>query len=200
MTCSEPKSTSGRAFACERTSRPHFLERFRAFTRSSTGRTVLNPDGGFSSAINSSKQAIILYALLRRLRPKRIIEVGSGFSSALMLDSNDRFLDGSICSTFIEPYPERLRSLLTEHDKGRIELLQTAVQSVPRDVFAPPVTNDILFIDSSHVTKIGSDVNYLLFEILPRLKPGVVVHVHDVMWPFEYPKEWLMEGRAWNEA
>ena len=53
---------------------------------------------------------------------------------------------------------------------------------------------------SSIPAKIGSDVNYLVFEILPRLKPGVVVHVHDVMWPFEYPKQWLMERRAWNET
>ena len=138
-----------------------------------------------------------MYALLRRYCPKRIIEVGSGFSSALMMDSNDRFLDGSIRFTFIEPYPERLRSLLTEQDNGCMELLQTVVQNVPCEPFASLERNDILFIDSSHVAKIGSDVsNYLVFEILPRLKPGVVVHVHDVMWPFEYPKEWLMEGRA----
>jgi predicted O-methyltransferase YrrM len=143
---------------------------------------------------------IILYALLRRFRPKGIIEVGSGFPSALMLDTNDRFFDGTIDLTFIEPYPERLRSLLTDHDKRRIELLETVVQSVHTEAFASLQPNDILFIDSSHVAKIGSDVNYLVFEILPRLKPGVVVHVHDIMWPFEYPKEWLMEGRAWNEA
>ena len=144
--------------------------------------------------------AVILYALLRRFRPKRIIEVGSGFSSALMMDSNDRFLGGSIRFTFIEPYSERLRSLLTDQDKGRIDLLETVVQNVPWETFASLERNDILFIDSSHVAKIGSDVNYLVFEILPRLKPGVVVHIHDIMWPFEYPKEWLMEGRAWNEA
>ena len=75
--------------------------------------------------------AVILYALLRRFRPKRIIEVRSGFSSALMMDSNDRFLGGSMRFTFIEPYSERLRSLLTDQDKGRIDLLETVVQNVP---------------------------------------------------------------------
>jgi hypothetical protein len=63
-----------------------------------------------------------------------------------------------------------------------------------------PRSNDVLFIDSSHVTKIGSDVNYLFFEILPRLRPGVLVHIHDVMWPFNYPLEWIIEGRSWNKA
>jgi hypothetical protein len=59
--------------------------------------------------------------------------------------------------------------------------------------------NDILFIDSSHVSKAGSDVNHLFFTVLPRLKPGVLVHVHDVFYPFEYPLGWLRQGRAWNE-
>jgi hypothetical protein len=60
--------------------------------------------------------------------------------------------------------------------------------------------NDVLFIDSSHVAKIGSDVNFLMFEVLPRLKPGVIIHLHDIFWPFEYPQSWIDEGRAWNEA
>ncbi len=59
---------------------------------------------------------------------------------------------------------------------------------------------DVVFIDSSHVVKIGSDVAYILFHILPELQPGVIVHFHDILWPFEYPEDWLCEGRAWNEA
>ncbi len=62
------------------------------------------------------------------------------------------------------------------------------------------VGTDILFIDSTHVSKIGSDVNRLIFDILPALPRGVVVHFHDIFFPFEYPLEWLYEGRAWNEA
>lgn len=59
--------------------------------------------------------------------------------------------------------------------------------------------NDILFVDSTHVSKVGSDVNYLLFEILPRLNKGVYIHFHDIFYPFEYPKEWIYDGKAWNE-
>ncbi len=59
--------------------------------------------------------------------------------------------------------------------------------------------NDILFIDSTHVAKTGSDVNYLIFEILPSLNKGVLIHFHDVFYPFEYPKEWVLSGRSWNE-
>jgi hypothetical protein len=60
--------------------------------------------------------------------------------------------------------------------------------------------NDILFIDSTHVSKTNSDVNYLFFEILPRLQTGVLVHIHDIFFPFDYPREWILEGRSWNEA
>src|SRR5690606_22964232 len=59
--------------------------------------------------------------------------------------------------------------------------------------------DDILFIDSTHVAKTGSDVNYILFEILPRLKSGVLIHFHDVFYPFEYPRDWVFAGRNWNE-
>jgi predicted O-methyltransferase YrrM len=144
--------------------------------------------------------AIVLYAMLRRFRPKRVIEVGSGFSSALMLDTNDVFLGGEIHFTFIEPDASRLRSLLTSEDKDRVQLVEKPVQQVPAQIFSSLDVNDVLFIDSSHVAKVGSDVNYLFFKILPLLHSGVLIHVHDIMWPFEYPLEWIIEGRSWNEA
>jgi hypothetical protein len=73
-------------------------------------------------------------------------------------------------------------------------------QDVPPDTFSTLSAGDILFIDSSHVSKTDSDVNYAFFEILPRLSSDVNVHFHDVFHPFEYPKEWVYQGRAWNEA
>ena len=79
-------------------------------------------------------------------------------------------------------------------------IIAQAVQQVPLSIFEELQSNDILFIDSSHVSKTGSDVNYLYFEVFPRLGPGVVVHVHDIFWPFEYPREFIQEGHAWNEA
>ena len=60
-------------------------------------------------------------------------------------------------------------------------------------------SGDILFIDSTHVSKAGSDVNHIFFKILPSLAEGVNIHLHDIFYPFEYPKEWIYEGRAWNE-
>ena len=144
--------------------------------------------------------AIVLYAMMRHFRPRRVIEVGSGFSSAVMLDTNERFLDKGTRFTFIEPYPGRLLSLITRDDKENCEILDSPVQDVDLAIFETLGPGDILFIDSSHVVKAGSDVPHLLFNVLPGLRAGVIVHFHDVFWPFEYPKEWLMAGTAWNEA
>jgi len=144
--------------------------------------------------------AILLYCMIRHLRPGRMIEVGSGFSSALILDTNERFLDGSMDLTFIEPHPELLCSLLKEPDRARVRIIPSRLQEVDLEEFDVLAENDILFIDSTHVSKVGSDVNRIIFDILPRLSKGVYVHFHDIMYPFEYPMQWVYEGRAWNEA
>jgi hypothetical protein len=143
---------------------------------------------------------LVLFCMLRHLQPARLIEVGSGFSSALMLDTTERFLGGKTELTFIEPFPDRLRSLLREGDDRRVTLLTRPVQEVDHAVFDRLEPGDILFIDSSHVSKIGSEVNLLLLEVVPSLPAGVHVHVHDIVWPFEYSRDWVYEGRAWNEA
>lgn len=143
--------------------------------------------------------AIILYSMIRHLRPKKIIEAGSGFSSAVMLDTNMIFFQDGIGCTFIEPYPERLLSITEKREKN-FRLIPADLQTVDIGLFKELQRGDILFIDSTHVSKINSDVNYILFEILPVLKSGVYIHFHDIFYPFEYPKEWVYEGRAWNEA
>jgi len=149
----------------------------------------------------SYSDAIVLYSMMRYLRPKRIVEVGSGYSSCAMLDVDELFLGKSIEFTFIEPYPERLLlNVITDSDRSRLKILDKNVQDVELGVFRKLGPGDILFIDSSHVSKTGSDVNYLLFTVFPVLKPGVFIHVHDIFHPFEYPPEWVFEGRAWNEA
>jgi hypothetical protein len=140
------------------------------------------------------------YALmLRRLRPLRVIEVGSGYSSALALDVDELFLGGHTRFTFIEPDAARLRTLVPA---GELEdrLLEQPVQNVPLDLFAELHAGDVLFIDSSHVLKAGSDVQHLIDEVFPRLAPGVHIHIHDVFYPFEYPESWLTTGCAVNEA
>jgi predicted O-methyltransferase YrrM len=133
-------------------------------------------------------------------RPKRIVEIGSGFSSACMLDTIDEVgLETEL--TFIEPDAERLRSLLRPEDSGRARIIEAPVQDVPLDEFRVLGSGDLLFIDSSHVLKTGSDVHRELFEILPALTPGVLVHFHDIDYPFEYPDLFLFERRySWNEA
>jgi len=144
--------------------------------------------------------AIFLYCMIRYVKPARIIEVGSGYSSCVMLYTNDLFFNGTIATTFIDPHPEVLLSLVSEEDRQKIRIIGSRVQDVDLSEFDSLEANDILFIDSTHVSKIYSDVNRLFFEILPRIREGVFVHFHDIFYPFEYPKEWIYEGRAWNEA
>jgi hypothetical protein len=153
----------------------------------------------FRNSYYSFSDGIILYSFIRHFRPKRIIEAGSGFSSALMLDENEIFFNNSISLKFIEPYPERLKSLMKIQDKENCEIIQKRIQDVPVNNFRELNEDDILFIDSSHVCKTGSDVNYLLFDVIPILKKGVIIHFHDIFYPFEYPEEWVMGGRNWNE-
>ena len=154
----------------------------------------------FENGAYSYADAIFLYFMLRRLRPRRVIEVGSGHSSCVMLDTNALFLGNSAELVFVEPYPELLHSLLQPGDADRVRILPQRLQDVPLELFATLEANDILFIDSTHVAKIGSDVITVFDRILPSLKPAVVVHFHDIFYPFEYPCYWLEEGRAWNEA
>ncbi len=143
--------------------------------------------------------AIVLYGMMRHAQPKRVIEVGSGFSSAAILDVNERVLGGRAELTFVDPDMSRVRPLLRAGDQARVTLIERCVQDVSLEVFAALEANDILFIDSSHVSKVGSDVNRLYFDVLPALREGVYVHIHDVASNLEYPRNWFEEGRAWNE-
>lgn len=141
-----------------------------------------------------------LFAMASAFRPAQIVEVGSGYSTACWLDALDAL---ALRAKFhaIEPYPDRVHQLLQPVDlAGRITLELSPVQAVDSAVFTRLQENDVLFIDSTHVSKAGSDLNCLLFEVLPALASGVVVHFHDIFWPFEYPVQWHREGRAWNEA
>lgn len=140
------------------------------------------------------------YALmLLHLRPRRVIEVGCGFSSALSLDIADRLPDPTPQFTFIDPDPGRLSELVSSSDlAGR--MIATQVQDVDPRLFRALGAGDILFIDSSHVLKAGSDVQYLFDQVLPLLPAGVHIHFHDVFFPFEYPESWLRAGTAMNES
>jgi len=128
-----------------------------------------------------------------------MIEIGSGMTTLLAAEAIRRNeAEGQPCSfTAIEPYPP---TFLRRGVPGLADLLEVKVEDVPLDRFTSLEANDILFIDSSHVIKIGGDVLYEYLEILPRLKPGVIVHCHDIFLPAEYPKKWLVENRwFWTE-
>ena len=148
----------------------------------------------------SAGEASIYYGMLRYWRPRRVIEIGSGYTTLALLDTLERENMRDTECLSIEPYPDLLRRLLSASDTKRVHILQQEVQDVSREVFESLGENDLLFVDSTHVAKTGSDVNTILFDILPLLKPGVCVHFHDMYHPFEYPKEWVRQGRAWNEA
>jgi len=142
----------------------------------------------------------ILYCMIRYFKPKKIIEIGSGnstFLSAQAVLRNGSDGHGECKLVAFEPYPN---STLLKGFPGLHELHTIKAQEIPINVFEQLAENDILFIDSSHVLKIGSDVQYIYLEILPRLAKGVIVHMHDIFLPAEYPKEWVLDDlKFWNE-
>jgi predicted O-methyltransferase YrrM len=160
----------------------------------SFGRRYSTANGQFNAG-----DAGLLTAFLAWLRPNRMIEIGSGHSTFAALDAC-QFFDIPTHITAIEPNPERLLGGLGESFPNHFDLIESRVQDVPTDQFAELARGDVLFIDSSHVAKSGSDVVYELLQVVPRLLPGVLVHVHDIFPAFEYPQAWLKEGRYWSEA
>ncbi len=144
-------------------------------------------------------ESIMLFCLLMHVQPKKVIEIGSGYSSCVILDTNELFFNNTIDTSFIEPYPDLFLSLIKPHDKDNLTIIPEKLQDVSPEVFASLLPGDVVLIDSTHVSKVDSDVNYILFTILPAIAPGVYIHFHDIFYPFEYPKEWIYEGRSWNE-
>ena len=145
--------------------------------------------------------AVTLRAMINAYRPRKIIEVGCGFSSACILDTVDEIGLSPFQLTCIEPLPAALKKRLSDADIDKIRLIESGVQDVPVDVFEDLDRNDVLFIDSTHVLKTGSDVHYEFFYILPKLKSGVLIHFHDCRYPFEYPTPFIFERNySWNEV
>jgi hypothetical protein len=169
---------------------PHFAE---ALALLKSGRRYRESHSYFNLG-----EACIYAAFIRALKPRLIVEVGSGFSSACALDAVDHYgLDTSL--VFIEPNPERLYQLLLPDDRARVAIYECGVQDVDLSIFDDLAENDILFLDTTHVFKTGSDVAHELFRVLPRLKSGVTIHFHDIFDGWEYPLIWVRETRSWNE-
>ncbi len=142
--------------------------------------------------------ACIYWGIIGHFRPQHIVEVGSGFTSALVLDAIESFRLSTSC-TFIDPYPALALALLGTIDPKHL-VIESRVQDIDLNLISRLGTNDILFIDSSHIVKTGSDVHFELTEMLPRLNSGTIIHFHDVFYPFEYPQKWtLNDNKSWNE-
>ena len=139
--------------------------------------------------------ALVAYCMVRHFQPELVIEVGSGFSSLVLGEAAEKNKGSSLIC--IEPFP---RKFLRDGFPTLQSLIEKKVQDIEVEFFSQLKSGDILFIDSSHTVKMGGDVNYLFLEVLPRLRPGVIVHVHDIFLPFEYRRDWVLdECRFWTE-
>ena len=139
--------------------------------------------------------ALAAYCMVRHFQPRLIIEVGSGFSSLALGQAAAKNKNSALIC--IDPFPS---DFLRRGFPGLQSSIEEKIQNIDLKFFSQLQSGDILFIDSSHTVKIGGDVNYLFLEVLPRLKPGVIVHVHDIFLPFEYRRDWVLdEFRFWNE-
>jgi Methyltransferase domain len=139
--------------------------------------------------------ALVAYCMIRHFQPKLIVEVGSGWSSLLLGQVAAKNENSALIC--IDPFPS---DVLRKGFSGLRSFIEKKIQDIDLEFFSQLGSGDVLFIDSSHTVKIGGDVNYLFLEVLPRLKPGVIVHVHDIFLPFEYRRDWVLdEFRFWTE-
>jgi len=171
---------------------PRFREQYQHFPTKPTGE-----ENGFylGNRLFDGTDALVAYCMVRHFQPRSIIEVGSGFSSLVLGAAAVQNDSSEIIS--IEPFP---RGFLRKGFPGLRSLIEKRVQDIDLNFFSQLESGDILFIDSSHTVKIGGDVNYLFLEVLPRLKQGVIVHVHDIFLPFDYRRDWVLdEFRFWAE-
>jgi len=154
---------------------------------------------GWKNNFWENADAIVQYGLVRLRRPARYVEIGCGWSSLLLKQALARNAEEGhpAAVTLVEPYPnERLFRHFPTGWKNHRSILQRA----PFEIFDQLQAGDVLFYDGSHCSKIASDVNWFFFKILPRLKPGVIIHLHDISLPQEYPHPWIFErGQTWNE-
>ena len=148
-------------------------------------------DNGTFEAVDGE----ILYCMIRCFKPKRVYEVGCGNSTLLSAQALLRNKEETGLEVELVAFDPAPNSRLTKGVPGLAKLFESKVEDIPIDVFSELQENDILFLDSSHVLRIGGDVQYEFLEILPRLNKGVLVHVHDIFLPAEYPRKLTLERR-----
>jgi hypothetical protein len=174
------------------------LETLAAESRAELDAIAKEGTFDFTNTWFPGPDACVYYALIRHLKPRRVMEIGSGYSTSIAsLAAARNEAEGNPCEIIcIEPYPGPRLTQSSAHYR----LIEKPVQEVPFATFEELSKNDILMIDSSHVAKMGSDVCYEFLDILPRLKSEVWVHVHDIFFPQDYPATYVINmRRAWNE-
>ncbi len=181
------------------------LERFQLLYKEEYDRFPSAPTGRpdefhFNNTLFESVDAEMLYCMVREFKPRRMIEIGSGFStrvSAAAIHRNRELDPGYECElTCVEPHP---KAEIRQGLGGICRLVESRAQDLPVEFFTALDENDILFIDSSHVITLGNDVWYEYLEVLPRLHKGVIVHVHDILLPRQYVEHWHTMKMFWNE-
>lgn len=137
-------------------------------------------DGGYGEI-----EAEFLYAFIRKWKPARVVQVGCGVSTAVIISAGKdaNYTPKIIC---VDPYPTDY--LKAQSKNGLIELIAEPAQEVNLSVFTQLQAGDLLFIDSTHAVKPGSEVNRMVLEVLPQLSAGVFVHFHDIYFPYDYPR------------
>ncbi len=174
--------------------RMRFAEELRDLPRERRGELEYHLDNRFFEA----GDAEFLYQIIRLKQPRQIIEIGSGNSTVMAMKAlarnrqdNADYRCEHIC---IEPYE------MPWLEKTGARIIRRRVEDVGKEIFATLGPNDLLFIDSSHVIRPQGDVLFEVLELLPTLPPGVIVHVHDIFTPRDYPTQWVInEVRFWNE-
>jgi hypothetical protein len=173
---------------------PAFSEEFNTFPLASSPELPAHAFH-FHNGMYDYIDALVLYCMVRQMKPSLVLEVGSGYSTRISAQA--ALKNGNTQVVAIEPYPS---AVLQAGIPGLTSLLVKKIEEVELSQFEQLGENDILFIDTSHVVKTGGDVNYLYLEVLPRLRPGVIVHIHDIFLPEDYPLWWLTERTLfWNE-
>jgi hypothetical protein len=171
---------------------PKFRNEYEQFA---IRRTSTSHQFHLNNGLFDGFDALVAYCMVRHFQPRLIIEVGSGFSSLLFNEAATKNKNSVLVC--IEPFPQEF---LKQGIPRLQRLIEKKVEEIDLEFFSQLNSGDILFIDSSHTVKIGGDVNYLFLEVLPRLNPGVIVHIHDIFLPFEYRRDWVVEElRFWTE-
>lgn len=171
---------------------PRFRDEYEQLPSKPTGGAI-----GFhlNNRLFDGTDALVAYCMVRKFQPRLIMEIGSGMSSLLLAEAANG--NGSSNLVCIDPFP---LEFIRRGFPGLRSLIEKKVQDIDLEFFSQLEAGDVLFIDSSHTVKIGGDVNYLFLEVLPRLKPGVLIHVHDIFLPFDYRRDWVMDDlRFWAE-